>query len=82
MQSSKKRLKLIQYFKGKIGSVGVLFLPETHSNSKKKPERERKAKDQIHFSHGKTNFYSVLTAYFGKENFNIKKQQTDKEATC
>lgn len=50
-------MKLIQYFKGKIGSVGVLFLPETHSNSKKKPERERKAKDQIHFSHGKTNFY-------------------------
>ena len=34
MQSSKKRLKLIQYFKSKKGSNGVLFLQETHSNSK------------------------------------------------
>ena len=34
MQSSKKRLKLMQYFKDKIGSNGVLFLQETHSDSK------------------------------------------------
>ena len=34
IQSSKKRLKLIQYFKDKIGSTGVLFLQETHFNSK------------------------------------------------
>ena len=32
--SSKERLKLMQYFKDKIGSTGVLFLQETHSNSK------------------------------------------------
>ena len=36
MQSSKKRLKLMQYFKDKIGSTGVLFLQETHSDSKVK----------------------------------------------
>ena len=34
MQSSKKRLKLMQYFKDKIGSNSVLFLQETHSASK------------------------------------------------
>ena len=34
IQSLKKRLKLIQYFKSKIGSCGLLFLQETHSNSK------------------------------------------------
>ena len=34
MQSYKKRLKLIQYFKDKIVSTGVLFLQETHSGSK------------------------------------------------
>ena len=34
IQSSIKRLKLIQYFKDKIGSTGVLFLQETHFNSK------------------------------------------------
>ena len=34
IQSSIKRLKLIQYFKDKIGSTGLLFLQETHFNSK------------------------------------------------
>ena len=34
MQSSKKRLKLTQYFKDKIGSTGALFLQETCSDSK------------------------------------------------
>ena len=34
LQSYKKILKLIQYFKEKIGLTGVLFLQETHSSSK------------------------------------------------
>ena len=34
IQSCKKRLKLIQYFKEKIRSTEVLFLQETHSSSK------------------------------------------------
>ena len=34
IQSYKKRLKLIQYSKEKIGSTRVLFLQETHSSSK------------------------------------------------
>ena len=34
MQLSKKRLKLMQYFKDKIGPDVVLFLQETHSDSK------------------------------------------------
>ena len=31
------------------------------------------------FSHGKTNSCRVLTAFFGNETFNVKKQETDKE---
>ena len=31
LQSSKKRLKLIEYLKNKLESNGVLFLQETHS---------------------------------------------------
>ena len=34
MQPSKKRLKLMQYFKDKIGSNGVVFLQDTYSDSK------------------------------------------------
>ena len=36
MQSSKKRLKLMQYFKDRIGSTSVLCLQETHSDGKVK----------------------------------------------
>ena len=31
------------------------------------------------FSHWKTNSCRVLTAFFGNETFNVKKQETDKE---
>ena len=79
IQSSKKRLKLIQYFKDKIGSTGILFLQETHSNSKMERKLKEDSKDQVFFSHGKTNFCGVLTAHFGKETFFVGKQETDKE---
>ena len=32
IQSFTKRLKLIQFFKNKTGSTGVLFLQQTHSH--------------------------------------------------
>ena len=41
IQSSEKRLKLIQYFKDKIWPTAVLFLQETHSNSKIKQNGKR-----------------------------------------
>ena len=79
IQSYKKRLKLMQHFKKKIGSIGVLFLQETHSSSKVEQKWEEDFKGHVFFSHRKTNSCSVLTAYFGKETFNVKKQETDKE---
>ena len=79
IKPSKKRLKLIQYFKDKIGLIGELFLQETHSNSKIKQKWKEDFKRQVFFSHGKTNFCGVLTAYFGKESFFGKKQETDTE---
>ena len=79
IQSYKKRLKLIQYFKVKIGSTGALFLQETHSSSKVKQNWKEDFKGHAFFFHGKTNSCSDLTAYFGKETFAIKEQETDKE---
>ena len=70
MQSSKKRLKSMQYFKDRIGPTGVLFLQETHSDSKV---------EQKWFSHSKSISCGVLNAYFGRETFIVKKQQTDKQ---
>ena len=79
MQSSKKRLKLMQYFKDKIGSNGVLFLQETHSNSKVEQKWKEDFKGPILFSHGKSNSCGVWIAYFGTGTFTVKKQQKDKE---
>ena len=73
IQSYKKRLKLIQYFKEKIGSTTVLFLQETRFSSKVEQKRKEDFKRHAFFSHGKTNSCVALTAYFRKETFNVKK---------
>ena len=78
MQSSKTRLKLMQYFEDKIGSTGVLFLQETHSDSKV-GQKCKYFKGPVFFSHGKSNSCGVLIAYFGIGMFIIKEQRTDKE---
>ena len=79
IQSSTKRLKLMQYFKGKIGSAGLLFLQETHSDSKVEQKWKADFKDPVFFSHGKLNSCGVLIGYFGAGTFIVKKQQTEKE---
>ena len=75
IQSHKKRLKLIQSFKEKIGLAGVLFLQETHSSSNVEQKWKEDFKSHVFFSHGKTNSCGVLTAYFEKETFNVKKKK-------
>ena len=67
------RLKLIQYFKDQLGSTGVLLPQETHSNGKVEQKWKEDFKSPVSFSHGKTNSFDVLTAYFGKETFTVKK---------
>ena len=76
IQSLKKRLKLIQYFKSKIEPCG-LFLQETRSNSTVEQKWKEDFHGKVFFSHGKTNSCRVLIAYFGTEKSTVKKQQTD-----
>ena len=79
-QSYKKRLKLMQYFKEKIGSTRVLFLQETNSSSKAEKNWKNDFNGNVFFSNRKTNSFGVLTAQFAKKkSFNVKKQDTDKE---
>ena len=49
MQSLKKRLKLMQYFKDKIGSNGVLFQQETHSDGQVEQKWRKDFKGPIFF---------------------------------
>ena len=79
IKSYKKRLKLIQYFKEKIRSTGVLYLQETHTSRKVQLKWKEDFKGHVFFSHIKTDSCGVLTAYFGKETFAVKKQETGKE---
>ena len=77
IQSLKRRLKLIKYFKSRIGSCGLLFLQETYSNSKLEQKWKEDFHGKVFFSHGKTNSCGVLIAYFETEKLTVKKQQTD-----
>ena len=76
IQSIKKRLKLIEYFKSKITTHGILFLQETHSSS----DDEQKWRDNFggntFFSHDKRN---VLISYIGTHNFVVNNQKTDND---
>ena len=54
-------MNVIQYFSDEVGSTGLSFLQETHSNSKVEQKWREKFKGQDFFSCG------VLTAYFGTD---------------
>ena len=55
LQSSKKRLKLFNFLKNKIGPKGILFLQETHSSVETEKKWIDDFKDKIYYSHGNLN---------------------------
>ena len=79
VQSIKKRLKLIEYFKSKITTHGILFLQETYSSS----DGEQKWRDDFDgntFSANcKRNSCGDLISYIGTHNFVANNQKTDND---
>ena len=76
-QSSKEKLKLIQYFKDKIGLTEVWVPQETNYDSKVEQKWQEDLKVMFSFLKKKTtNTSVVLTVQFGKETFTIKKPRT------
>ena len=67
----KKRLKLIQYFKDKIGSTGVLFLQETYTTSKEEQKLKGNFKVHVFFLIEK----QILVMSYLLHFFTIKKQK-------
>ena len=47
MQSSKKHVKMFQYFKNKIGHRGILFLQETHSSIDTEIQEQLKTQQNV-----------------------------------
>ena len=78
LQSSKKRIKLIEYFKSKLNHNGFLFLQETHSAIKNENTWVNDLNGLVFLSHGANNSCNVLIAYLGKTSFVLNKQKTDK----
>ena len=57
----------------------VLFIKETHSSSKVEQKWKEDFKGHVFFSQGKTNSCGVLTVYFRKETFAVKKREIVKK---
>ena len=69
LQSLKKRIKLIEYFKGKL-KQWISFLQETYSNIKNENYfRVNYFSGRVLFSHGASNSCGALIAYLGKSSF-------------
>ena len=77
LQSSKKELKLFQYFKNKISPKGILFLQEKHSSKITEKIWSDEFNGNLFFSHGKTNSCSVLVGFSGNINYFVKKKLSD-----
>ena len=77
IQSIKKRLKLIEYFKSKITTHGILFLQKTHPSRDDEQRWRNNFGRNTFFSHGKRNSCGVFISYIGTHNFVVNNQKTD-----
>ena len=74
--SSKKRVKMFEHFKNKIGHRGILFSQETHSSIDTEKQWNDEFKGQLYFSHRKAISCSVI-AFYGNINVEVKNQFND-----
>ena len=72
LQSSKKRLKVFQFFKNKISPKVILFLQETHSSKVTEKIWNDEVNGDLFFSQGKRNSCAVLIGFFGNINYSVK----------
>ena len=77
IQSTKKRIKMIQYFKNKLLPQGILFLQETHSTESNEASWREEFNASLFFSHGSSNSCGVLIGFLGQSNVNILNQMCD-----
>ena len=77
LQLNKKRARVFEYFKRKIGPSGILFLQETHSSKETEVKWSDEFQGQMFFSYGKTNSCGVLTAFYGLQNLSVNKTVSD-----
>ena len=64
LQSSKKRIKMFEYFREKTSNNGIIFLQETHSSEDTFNDWRNDFKGEVFFSHGLTSSCGVMTGYW------------------
>ena len=62
---------MVEYFRGKIASDGILFSQEPHSSHGTVIKLLEGFKGKLIFSHGTTNSCGVMTGYFGSNNIKV-----------
>ena len=72
-RSSKKCVKMFEYFKGQIVNNGIIFLWETHSSEETFNKWRDDIKRDVFFSHSITSSCSVMIDYLGNKKFSINK---------
>ena len=68
MQSSKKRLKQLEYFKSKFKPKRLLFLQEKRLTIDCKIKWKDEFGGDFHFSHGSSNSCGVLILFYGNQD--------------
>ena len=81
LQSTKKRLKLIESLNRSLLPSGILFLQETHSTATDEVEWKDDFKSQLYFSHGTSNSCGVLIGFIGMQNVVTNDTISDKNGS-
>ena len=77
LKSSKKRIKLFEYYRDKLLNNGIIFIQETHSCNDTFDEWRDQWKGEVFFSHGTTNSCGVMIGYIGSKKFTVNKISHD-----
>ena len=77
LKSTKKRIKMFEYYRDKLCNNGIIFIQESHSSNDTIDEWRDQWKGEIFFSHGTTNSCGVMIGYLGSKNFFVNKMSHD-----
>ena len=79
LQSTKKQLKVIEYFNENLLPNGVLVLQETHLTLNNEVRWRDEFNTELSFSHSASNSCKVLIAFLGTNKVTVKKKTIDAE---
>ena len=77
LRSSKKHIKMFEYFREKISNNGIIFLQETHSSEDTFNNWRNEFKGEFFLSHGSTSSCGVMIGYLGSKKFQLIKINKD-----